>query len=53
MSAANWSSIRVIVSDEKSGSLKSGQRSVRPCARSRSAKYAAFFDCAEEAKPWR
>jgi hypothetical protein len=38
MSDASRSSIRVMVSDAKSGSLKSGQRSARPYARSCSAR---------------
>ncbi len=39
-----WSIMRVIVSARKSGSLKSGVRSVMPCSRSLAAKNAALDD---------
>ena len=47
------STIRVMVSVEKSGSLRSGVCSSTPCSRSFPAKKVAFEDRAEEAKPCR
>ena len=45
--------MRVIVSVEKSGWLKSGHRTSMPCSRSRSLKYPTFVDFGDEAKPCR
>ncbi len=43
--------MRVTVSVEKSGSLKSGVTTCTPCAASLVRKNAALDDCADEAKP--
>ena len=52
-SPSSWRSIRVIVRDVKSGSLKSGQRNGTWSAANRSPKYAALVDPADDAKPCR
>lgn len=53
IAAIVWSIIRVIVSVEKSGSLKSGVCSTIPCSRSFEPRNPAFVDFADDAKPWR
>ena len=45
--------MRVTVIVPKSGALRSGATSVTPTSANRSAKYCAFVDRADEAKPWR
>jgi hypothetical protein len=48
-----WPIIRLTVSVEKSGSLKSGVCRVIPRSRSLDAKNAALVDRPDDAKPWK
>ncbi len=52
-SDSSCSSMRVMVSDEKSGWLRSGHSTSMPCSCRRSVTYATFVDFGDEANPWR